>query len=659
MAASVLQVPGENNCNVLQLSGLHNFPNSYGVVEKDMLNNLEWNGELFPNKEAVLRQSRTEFHKGRQVAITNVPPVTYDEVKDFVGGYEIFNISISKKARRAVVTLVDGDQADELVQKLQGKKLLGTEVEVVVFPKENLICFTQLPFNFTEQDLAALVEPYGKTEKLFMMRSEMTGFSKGYGFVEFSHNRDLSQQVKCQLDGMNQGTWTSHCDFVDPAIVMYEDLHSKCLFVDNLPDNYYNSVQFKEMFSKVVPPAYCQLAMRNGDSLGFGIVGFRNAVEAEVTQQLTHNTTLQGHQIKVTFCTPELSCEETYRRAVEKHNSATSVTSVQGLLHQNPVLLRSFTSLLHDLQQVLGQQPQEGPDIRLLLSNPGIQMALVLLLSAQNTPNGQQQLPAAKELLTDLENLQAHLRAQENLMNKAQNSSLLGNPLVAEASAFLQSLAQKIHQVPPPPLHSIPQEQMPLYLPNVHHKHGAGKNLNVPKTLVSADTSFIHDNLNNCHPVQKVNGGQSQFGAVYSSNSNMIQYQHPKTSQPNQLQNAHVRYNLRSRQKQLPFHDKCKDLQNVQQAVPVVKNELTRPQKEDFRTQHDLSDLDNVGDVLQLGEILQQTDNLVPIKKIGKALRPVKSTVTDRRLWNDENSDPEKQSIQPVEVENLKPDEQK
>ena len=91
-------------------------------------------------------------------------------MKSFLGDVGVNNINISKKSRHAVVTLLDGSTAEELVAKLQGCRLLNTEVEVRLYGNENLLVLAHLPLNRDDNDLRNLLAPHGTIERCFLMK---------------------------------------------------------------------------------------------------------------------------------------------------------------------------------------------------------------------------------------------------------------------------------------------------------------------------------------------------------------------------------------------------------------------------------------------------------------------------------------------------------
>jgi hypothetical protein len=72
-------------------------------------------------------------------------------------------------------------------------------------------------------------------------------------------------QARHVLDEHPVGDHVLVCDWLKPAAASPPksskvlSLHSKCLFVDGLPEDYRDMGEFRRMFSKVVNPPYCQV----------------------------------------------------------------------------------------------------------------------------------------------------------------------------------------------------------------------------------------------------------------------------------------------------------------------------------------------------------------------------------------------------------------
>ena len=85
------------------------------------------------------------------------------------------------------------------------------------------------------------------------------GTFKGYGLVKYV-SKESSIQARHVLDGheIREGH-ILNCDWLKQNNPGVTSLHSKCLFVDKLPESYRDMAEFRRLFSKVVNPPYCQV----------------------------------------------------------------------------------------------------------------------------------------------------------------------------------------------------------------------------------------------------------------------------------------------------------------------------------------------------------------------------------------------------------------
>ena len=92
------------------------------------------------------------------------------------------------------------------------------------------------------------------------------GTSKGYGLVKYE-SKASSIQARHVLEGHTvRDGHVLDCDWLKhnpskpgPQGSNVTSLHSKCLYVDQLPPDYRDMAQFRRLFSKIVNPPYCQV----------------------------------------------------------------------------------------------------------------------------------------------------------------------------------------------------------------------------------------------------------------------------------------------------------------------------------------------------------------------------------------------------------------
>lgn len=175
---------------------------------------------------------------------------------------ESIHISTTSGSSMAKVTLEDPELRMEEWDSNKQFMLRGQRIPVSPTPTEGLLCVARLPFNYTEDQFVRLVQMYGEVRKTFLIISEKTGESKGYGFVEYL-NKDCAITAKCGLDGKIIDDVKLVCDWLDNNHITYDSLHSKCLYIDNLPKSFRDMSEFRKIFAKVVNPPYCQVSLPN------------------------------------------------------------------------------------------------------------------------------------------------------------------------------------------------------------------------------------------------------------------------------------------------------------------------------------------------------------------------------------------------------------
>ena len=92
----------------------------------------------------------------------------------------------------------------------------------------------------------------------------LLGTSKGYGLVKYA-SKASSIQARHVLEGYKvRDGHTLDCDWLqhNRPVDAVTSLHSKCLYVDQLPPDYRDMAQFRRLFSKVVNPPYCQVCIQ-------------------------------------------------------------------------------------------------------------------------------------------------------------------------------------------------------------------------------------------------------------------------------------------------------------------------------------------------------------------------------------------------------------
>ncbi|CAH1244036.1 RAVER1 [Branchiostoma lanceolatum] len=337
-------------------------------------------------KGEVLWWSKSEFNNRRRIVVRNLPnDVTAQDIQSMLADYGVQHVHLDKATGTAQVTVQNGDQAGTAILKLHHSSYKDRQISVTLAPNDSLLCVSNLPQLYALEQLQELARPFGILERCFLLRSDRTGLSKGYGFVEYT-KKESALQAKIQLTGRRIGTRILCCDIMDPGLLTHDSLHSKCLLVEKLPMDFRDTSQLSRIFSQLYPPMFCQISVGpNGQSRGFAVLEYETPEQAEIVHQETNGHPLQDVHLRVAFCPPG-------------HNGpglmsvmATALSSVgpgkNGLLPDpNPAQLLNTPPTQVQLQllanQLLGLQNPAGKDAAtgvrhgLLGTTPGLPMGL-------------------------------------------------------------------------------------------------------------------------------------------------------------------------------------------------------------------------------------------------------------------------------------------
>ena len=147
----------------------------------------------------------------------------------------------------AFVTLLNGEQAQNAIQMFHQYSFRGKDLVVQLQPTDALLCITNLPTSFTLEEFEELVCAYGNVERCFLVYSEVTGHSKGYGFVEYM-KKDFAAKARLELLGKQLGASAVFAQWMDVNLLAAELIHSKCLCIDKLPSDYRDSEELLQFF---------------------------------------------------------------------------------------------------------------------------------------------------------------------------------------------------------------------------------------------------------------------------------------------------------------------------------------------------------------------------------------------------------------------------
>ncbi|KAL5020909.1 hypothetical protein ScPMuIL_000064 [Solemya velum] len=417
----------------------------------------------YPNDEhdcakLKTRQIKNDFNQ-RKITISGIPENSIQEIKSLLRDYPVMGVKFTGDPNVVLVTLEDGEAADNAIRGLSGQVVSGQSLSAAMVPREKLLCIAHLPLDCDTNQLGILLSSNGFNGKHFFMHSEITGKSKGYCFLECKGSIEELLELRAKLDWLEYQGHKLHCDVVDARLVQYDHLHSQCLLIDNLPKNFKDVTALRQMSSYRVNPLYCQIATNNGVSLGYGIIEYSTAEEAEMSQQELAGQSLNNSPLHVTYCIPGKSAVAICNRLIGSQLETTPQSHssllpdpvyphpnmlrnklVKTLCGELPNLMKVFQTSLDELQLAFVNHLTTGDNKPGLLGsaptlsasplmNANLQLGLLILLALQMQSSSPQQILGSLNRLSSLEG------------NKEEGQdSTSADPVTAQANIILQNL---------------------------------------------------------------------------------------------------------------------------------------------------------------------------------------------------------------------------
>ncbi|XP_029106138.1 ribonucleoprotein PTB-binding 2-like isoform X1 [Scleropages formosus] len=358
-----------------------------------------------------------ELSNRRKIVMKNLPQdSTSQEMHDILKAYELKYCYVDKNKGTAFVTLLNGEQAQDAIRTFHQSILRGREVSVQLQPTDALLCVANLPHTLTGTRFEELVRTYGNIERCFLVHSERTGHSKGYGFVEYM-KKDSASRARAELLGRLLEGRALVVQWADVNQITAEHLHSKCLCVDRLPADC-NSEKLAYMFGERHKAVFCQLAQDEGSPVGgFAVVEYETSEQAEEVLTEMDQRLIGGQEIRVSFCAPGTSGRSTLAALIAAQGVMSN--SKRGLLPEP-----SLAQLLSSMNNPAALQVLLGPYLAGGSKHTG------KFGQMQNVPIVQNPLAAALVQL-----------------GKVQQNTLLGNGLMVQNLLQMQLAQQQLLQM--------------------------------------------------------------------------------------------------------------------------------------------------------------------------------------------------------------------
>ncbi|XP_055068570.2 ribonucleoprotein PTB-binding 2 isoform X1 [Misgurnus anguillicaudatus] len=374
--------------------------------------------ELDPEEiERRLEKTRRELSNRRKILIKNLPQdTTNQEVHDILREYELKYCFVDRNKGTAFVTLLNGDQAQDAIRNLHQSAVRGRDITVQLQPTDSLLCVTNLPYTVTATQFQELVRAYGNIERCFLVYSDLTGHSKGYGFVEYM-KKDSASRARSELLGKPLGDRALMVQWADVnQLTSTDHLHSKCLCVDRLPLDFEDTEELAQIFSEHYRPVFCQMAQDEGSPVrGFAVVEYETAEQAEAVLLEMDRQLIQGQEIRLSLCPPGTSGRSTLAALIAAQG--VMLSNKKGLLPE-PNLAQFLNSMTNPAALQVLMRPYPSSKRGGKFGRP------------QNLPFLRPPLTAA--LLQ---------------LGKAQQSAILGNGLVLQNLLHMQMAQQQLLQI--------------------------------------------------------------------------------------------------------------------------------------------------------------------------------------------------------------------
>ncbi|XP_060775911.1 ribonucleoprotein PTB-binding 2 isoform X2 [Neoarius graeffei] len=398
-------------------------PEEDGSSEDTILRDM---AELEPEEtERRLGKTRRELSNRRKIVIKNLPQdTTNQEVHDILREYELKYCFVDRNKGTAFVTLLNGDQAQDAIRSLHQTSVRGRDISVQLQPTDSLLCVTNLPHTFTGTQFQELVRSYGNIERCFLVYSELTGHSKGYGFVEYM-KKDSASRARSELLGKVQGDRLLMVQWSDVnQLSTAQHIHSKCLCVERLPVDFDSSEELAHIFSEHYKPVFCQLAQDEGSAVrGFAVVEYETAEQAEAVLLEMDRHLIQGQEIRLSLCSPGTSGRST----------------LAALIAAQGVMLSNKKGLLPE------------PNLAQLLNSMTNPAALQVLMRPYHTgKRGGKFRPHSVPFL------RPPLTAALLQLGKAQQNAMLGNGLVLQNLLHMHMAQQQLLHIKDKHITNIP-----------------------------------------------------------------------------------------------------------------------------------------------------------------------------------------------------------
>ncbi|KAM8930134.1 ribonucleoprotein PTB-binding 2 [Pelodytes ibericus] len=395
-----------------------------------------------------LEATRGELENRRKILVRNLPgDCSTQEIHDLLKDYDIKYCYVDKNKKTAFITLLNGEQAQDAIRNFHHHNLRDKELSVQLQPTDALLCVTNLPPLFTLQEFEELVRGFGNIERCLLVYSELSGNSKGYGFVEYM-KKDSASKARLELLGKALEGSTLFAQWMDINQLTADLIHSKCLCV-KLPKDYNDLEELSQLFSSMHKPVFCQLADDEGTSFGgFAVVEYETAAQAEEVRDAMDGAIVNGIRIQISFCAPGSPGRSTLAALIAAQGMLQN--NRKGLLPEpNPAQIMQSLNNPAMLQMLLQPQQRGQPGKHGLSSgrphfvNPTVSQALLQLNKLHQKPTLGNSCNVLLQNYSHLQMAQQQLLQLKNTQSNNSKPGLLGEAPVSMLQSAMGTAAQQ------------------------------------------------------------------------------------------------------------------------------------------------------------------------------------------------------------------------
>ena len=156
------------------------------------------------------------------------------------------------------VLLSSKEEAPKVLSLLKGKYFKGNLVQASYSQSDCLFFVGNIPYFYTATQFRNMVKAVGDIERIVLVRSEITGQSKGYGFVEYKNKPTIDRTV----EAIAKISKNLRVEQANSGLNEYYDLQSQTLYITQFPPGT-RSEQIEALVNKHCQVPFCKVTQNS------------------------------------------------------------------------------------------------------------------------------------------------------------------------------------------------------------------------------------------------------------------------------------------------------------------------------------------------------------------------------------------------------------